>query len=107
VLAVGIVGADSARFQAPGMARALVATALAQTLVAVIAVLAGFGYTFGTSTLIRCGPARRSESEGRGARLARAPRCTARAHRAASGPVEDGEESTLFAQSPLSSRRVL
>jgi hypothetical protein len=43
VLAVGIIGAVIARFQPHGMARALVATALAQALVAVIA---GLGYTF-------------------------------------------------------------
>jgi GNAT superfamily N-acetyltransferase len=46
VLAVGIIGAVIARFQPHGMARALVATALAQALVAVIAVIAGLGYTF-------------------------------------------------------------
>lgn len=46
VLAVGVIGALIARFQAHGMARALVATAVAQLLVAVIAVLAGLGYTF-------------------------------------------------------------
>jgi len=45
VLAVGIIGAIIARFQPHGMARALVATALAQALVAVIALIAGFGYT--------------------------------------------------------------
>jgi hypothetical protein len=43
VLAVGIIGAIIARFQAHGMARALLATALAQALVAVIALLAGLG----------------------------------------------------------------
>jgi hypothetical protein len=43
VLAVGIVGAIIARFQPPGMARALIATAVAQALVAVIAVAAGLG----------------------------------------------------------------
>jgi hypothetical protein len=41
VLAVGIIGAIIARFQPPGMARALLATALAQALVAVIALIAG------------------------------------------------------------------
>ncbi|HYH94464.1 hypothetical protein [Hyalangium sp.] len=46
VLAVGILGAVIARFQPHGMARALVATALAQALVAVIALVAGLGYTF-------------------------------------------------------------
>ena len=45
VLAVGIIGAIIARFQPPGMARALFATALAQALVAVIALIAGLGYT--------------------------------------------------------------
>ena len=43
VLAVGIIGAIIARFQPHGMARALFATALAQALVAVIALLAGLG----------------------------------------------------------------
>jgi hypothetical protein len=46
VLAVGIIGAVIARFQPHGMARALVATALAQALVAVIALIAGWGYAF-------------------------------------------------------------
>ena len=41
VLAVGITGAIIARFQPEGMARALLATALAQALVAVIALIAG------------------------------------------------------------------
>lgn len=41
VLAVGIIGAVIARFQPDGMARALFATALAQVLVAVIALIAG------------------------------------------------------------------
>jgi hypothetical protein len=45
VLAVGIMGAIMARFQPHGMARALVGTALAQALVAVIALIAGLGYT--------------------------------------------------------------
>ena len=43
VLAVGIIGAIIARFQPDGMARALFATALAQALAAVIALLAGLG----------------------------------------------------------------
>ena len=43
VLAVGIIGAIIARFQSHGMARALVATAVAQTSVAVIAAIAGLG----------------------------------------------------------------
>ena len=41
VLAVGVVGAVIARFRPNGMARALLATALAQALVAVIALIAG------------------------------------------------------------------
>ena len=45
VLAVGIIGAFIARFRPPGMARALLATAVAQALVAAIALLAGMdGY---------------------------------------------------------------
>jgi hypothetical protein len=44
VLAVGMIGAVVARFQPGGMARALVATALAQAAVAMIAVIAGLGY---------------------------------------------------------------
>ena len=43
VLAVGIIGAIIGRFQPHGMARALFATALAQALVAVIALIAGLG----------------------------------------------------------------
>ena len=43
VLAVGIVGAIVARFRSHGMARALFATALAQALVAVIALIFGLG----------------------------------------------------------------
>lgn len=43
VLAVGIVGAIIARLQPQRMSRAMFATALAQTLVAVIALLAGLG----------------------------------------------------------------
>ena len=43
VLAVGIIGAIVARFRPPGMARALFATALAQALVAVIALTIGLG----------------------------------------------------------------
>jgi O-antigen/teichoic acid export membrane protein len=43
VLAVGIAGALIARFQPLGMARALVATALAQTSVALIALVGGLG----------------------------------------------------------------
>jgi hypothetical protein len=43
VLGVGIVGAIIARFRSHGMARALLATALAQALVAVIALIFGLG----------------------------------------------------------------
>ena len=48
VLAVGIIGAVIARFEPGGMARALFATALAQTLVAVIALIGGLGSTGST-----------------------------------------------------------
>lgn len=41
VLAIGIIGILIARFQAHGMAKALFATALAQALVVVIALIAG------------------------------------------------------------------
>jgi len=44
VLAVGIIGALIARFRPRGMARALFATALAQTSVALIALIAGLGH---------------------------------------------------------------
>jgi hypothetical protein len=43
VLAVGVVGAIAARFRPLGMARALAATALAQAVVAAIALIAGLG----------------------------------------------------------------
>ncbi|CAA9566615.1 MAG: hypothetical protein AVDCRST_MAG86-1124 [uncultured Truepera sp.] len=43
VLAVGIIGAVIARFRPHGMARALLATALAQASVAVIALIFGLG----------------------------------------------------------------
>ena len=43
VLAVGIIGAIIARFQPRGMARSLFATACAQALIAVIALVAGLG----------------------------------------------------------------
>lgn len=46
VLAVGIVGALVARFRPHGMARALFAMALAQALVAAIALIAGLGLPF-------------------------------------------------------------
>jgi len=45
VLAIGIIGAIIARFQPHGMARTLFATALAQALVAVIALIARLGST--------------------------------------------------------------
>jgi lipopolysaccharide export LptBFGC system permease protein LptF len=45
VLAVGILSALIMRFQPHGMARALTATALAQALVGVIALIAGLGST--------------------------------------------------------------
>jgi NADH:ubiquinone oxidoreductase subunit 2 (subunit N) len=45
VLAVGFIGAIIARFQPHGMARTLFATALAQVLVAAIALIAGLGST--------------------------------------------------------------
>jgi hypothetical protein len=44
VLAVGIIGAIIARFQPEGMARALFAMALAQALVAAVALLLRLGY---------------------------------------------------------------
>ncbi len=43
VLAVGIIGAIIARFQPRGMAHALFATALAQALVTMVALIAGLG----------------------------------------------------------------
>lgn len=43
VLAVGIIGALIARFRPRGMARALFATAVAQAVVAIIALSAGLG----------------------------------------------------------------
>ena len=43
VLAVGIIGAIIARFRPHGMARALLATALAQALVAVVVLIFGLG----------------------------------------------------------------
>ena len=46
VLAVGIIGALIARFRPRGTARALFATALAQTSVAVIALIAGLGHPY-------------------------------------------------------------
>ena len=49
VLAVGIIGAIIARLQSHGMARALFATALAQALIAVIALIAGMAQYPGSS----------------------------------------------------------
>jgi len=46
VLAIGVVGAIIARFRPIGMARALIATALAQALVAAIALLAKLGLPY-------------------------------------------------------------
>lgn len=43
VLAVGIIGAALARFRPRGMARALLATAIAQAAVAIVALVAGWG----------------------------------------------------------------
>jgi hypothetical protein len=45
VLAVGIVGAIIARFQSQGLVLAMLATALVQVLVAVIALIGGLGAT--------------------------------------------------------------
>ncbi len=45
VLVVGILGAVLARFRPHGMARAMVATAFAQAVVAVVALIAGWGST--------------------------------------------------------------
>src|SRR5918998_1257119 len=45
VLAVGFAGALVARFRPRGMARAMVATALAQVLAFVVALVAGWGFT--------------------------------------------------------------
>lgn len=44
VLAVGFIGALIARFQPQGMARAMVAMAIAQVLIGVTALVAGWGY---------------------------------------------------------------
>lgn len=48
VLGVGVVGALVARIQPRGMARSMLATALAQGLVAVIAIIARLGYAYST-----------------------------------------------------------
>ena len=52
VLAVGIIGAIIARFRPHGMALALFATALAQLLVGVIALIAGMNFTLILNALI-------------------------------------------------------
>ena len=49
VLAVGFIGAIAGRLQSNGMARALFATALAQMLTVVIALIAGLQRTSGSS----------------------------------------------------------
>lgn len=46
VIAVGIIGAFIARFRPTGMPRALLATAIAQALVMVIALVAGLGLPY-------------------------------------------------------------
>lgn len=46
VLAVGIIGAFIARFRPRGMARALLAMALAQTVIFLIALIARLGYPY-------------------------------------------------------------
>ena len=46
VVAVGVIGALIARFRSRGMARALLATALAQASVAAVALIAGLGSPF-------------------------------------------------------------
>lgn len=51
VLAVGVIGALLARFEPKGMSRAMIATAVAQGLVFVIALVAGWGFT-GPITLL-------------------------------------------------------
>jgi hypothetical protein len=52
VIAVGLAGALLARFQANGMAHALFATALAQTLVAAVALVARLGLPWSGPTEI-------------------------------------------------------
>ena len=51
VLVVGIIGSVMARFQPGGMARAMVATAIAQILIAVIALVAGLGSTIAVTVI--------------------------------------------------------
>ena len=78
VLAVGIIGAIVARFRPRGMAGALFATALAQMSVAVIALVAGLGFTLilngffaalwvGSAMLFRRAGAAGSQPPARGA----------------------------------------
>lgn len=45
VIVIGVIGAFIARFQASGMSRALYATAIAQAIVAVVALVGGLGST--------------------------------------------------------------
>ena len=52
VLAVGIIGALLARFRPGGMTRALLATALAQALVAGVALVAGLGGRSGPAEIV-------------------------------------------------------
>ena len=52
VLLVGIVGAVLARFQSRSMARALIATPSAQVLIAVVAIVAGLGFTAPATVLV-------------------------------------------------------
>ena len=54
IVAVAIAGAVAARFRAQGLARAMVATAIAQAGVFAWAVIAGFGFT-GPITVFFCG----------------------------------------------------
>lgn len=46
VIALGLIGAFIARFQAHGMSRVLIVMALAQALIAVIAIVSKLGYPF-------------------------------------------------------------
>ena len=46
VVVIGIVGAAAARLRLQGMARTLIAMALAQTLIGAVAVVLGFGYPY-------------------------------------------------------------
>ena len=55
VLAVAVIGALLARFRPDGLARALVATALAQLLVGAVALIAGPGPAPPWDALVLCG----------------------------------------------------